>query len=106
MPNKMTKITAMVEIMEAPNPCILPAIKMVAMAMRKGNLPITRYKIICQNSNESFSRRVNNSTSNTTCRITTKSHAHGSDKMVVLESADRRGFVRCVNVKFGVYFRL
>lgn len=46
IPSKMTKITAMVEIMEAPNPCILPAIKIVAMAIKKGNLPITRDKVI------------------------------------------------------------
>lgn len=106
MPNKMTKITAMVEIMEAPNPCILPAIKMVAMAMRKGNLPITRYKIICQNSNESFSRRVNNSTSNTTCRITTKSHAHGNDKMVTLNLLDRQEKIKFDRIYYDVYFRL
>lgn len=47
MPNKITTITARVEIMELPNPCILPAIKIVAIAIKKGNLPITRNKIIC-----------------------------------------------------------
>ena len=46
IPIKITKITVMVETREALNPCILPAIKMVAMAMRKGNLPITRYKVV------------------------------------------------------------
>lgn len=46
IPSKITKITAMVEMMEAPNPCILPAIKIVAMAIKKGNLPITRNKAI------------------------------------------------------------
>lgn len=42
----------------------------------------------------------------TPCSITTKTHAHGSDKMVILESIDKCGFMRFVNVKFGVYFRL
>lgn len=86
MPSKITKITAMVEMMEAPNPCILPAIKMVAMAMRKGNLPIARHKIIGQNSNESFSRRINDSTSNTASSITTKSHAHSNHLFTVYNS--------------------
>lgn len=51
IPNKITKITAMVEIMELPIPCILPEIKIVAIAIRRGNLPITRNKAIGQNSN-------------------------------------------------------
>lgn len=46
IPNKITKTTAMVEIMEALNPCILPAIKIVAIEIKKGNLPITRDKVI------------------------------------------------------------
>ena len=46
IPIKITKITVMVETREAPNPCILPAIKIVAMAIRKGNLPITWYKVV------------------------------------------------------------
>lgn len=46
IPNKITKITANVEIKVAPRPCILPAIKIVAIAIKKGNLPITRNKVI------------------------------------------------------------
>lgn len=46
MPNNITKITAMVETKEAPNPCMVPAIKMVATDIKKGNLPITRNKVI------------------------------------------------------------
>lgn len=42
----------------------------------------------------------------TPCSITAKSHAHGSDKMVVLESVDKCGVVRYVDVKIGMYFRL
>ncbi len=38
--------------------------------------------------------------------VTAKPHAHGSDKMVVLESVDRCGAQRFVNVRIGVYFRL
>lgn len=42
----------------------------------------------------------------TPCSITTKTHAHGSDKMVAFESVDKCGAVRFVNVRIGVYFRL
>ena len=42
----MTNITASVDIIEAPNPCIPPAINIVAIEIRKGNLPVTRNKII------------------------------------------------------------
>lgn len=47
IPNNITNITAIVETKEAPNPCIVPAIKIVAIEIRKGNLPITWYKTIC-----------------------------------------------------------
>lgn len=102
----MTKITAIVAMIELPKPCILPEIKIVAIAIKKGNLPIAGNKIICQNSNEPFSWWINDSTTNTTCSITTKSHAHGSDKMVVLESVNKRGVVNFVDAKIDVYFRL
>lgn len=46
IPNKITKMTAMVETSEAPNPCIVPAMKMVAIDIRKGNLPVARNKVI------------------------------------------------------------
>lgn len=46
IPNNITKITARVDTKEALNPCIVPAIKIVATEIRKGNLPITRYKTI------------------------------------------------------------
>lgn len=46
IPSKITKITAKVETIELPKPCILPAIKMVEMAIKKGKRPITRNKII------------------------------------------------------------
>lgn len=51
IPNKITKITAKVDTMEAPNPCIVPAIKIVLIAIKKGNLPVTRNKIIGKNRN-------------------------------------------------------
>lgn len=51
IPNNITNITAIVETNEALNPCIVPAIKIVAIDIRKGNLPITRNKVIGQNSN-------------------------------------------------------
>ena len=47
IPNKITKITATVERIELPIPWILPAIKIVAIAIKNGNLPVTRYKVIC-----------------------------------------------------------
>lgn len=47
MPNKITKITANVETKVAPIPCIVPAIKIVLIAIRSGNLPVTWNKIIC-----------------------------------------------------------
>lgn len=46
IPNKITKTTAMVEIIDAPKPCILPAIKIVAIVIKKGNLPVAGNKII------------------------------------------------------------
>ncbi len=78
IPSKITKITAKVETIEAPKPLILPAIKIVAIAIKKGKRPVTRDKIISQNSNQSFTRRINDSTTNTTSSITAKSHAHGN----------------------------
>lgn len=46
IPNKITKMTATVEIMDALSPCIFPAMKIVAIDIKKGNLPIARDKII------------------------------------------------------------
>lgn len=46
IPNKITRITAIVEIMEAPKPCMLPAIKIIAIEIKKGNLPIARDEVI------------------------------------------------------------
>ena len=51
IPNNITKMTARVETIEAPNPCIVPAIKIVLIAIKKGNLPVTRNKIIGKNCN-------------------------------------------------------
>lgn len=46
IPNKMTKMTARVEMKVAPKPCILPAIKILAMAIKKGNLPLQGTKLL------------------------------------------------------------
>ena len=106
MPSRITSNTQIVDKMEAFIPVAILPIKILATIIRKGNLPITRNKTICQYGNQTFTRRVNNSTSNNTCCITTKTHAHGCDKMVVLESIDKCGVVRFVNVRIGMYFRL
>ena len=45
MPKSITKITAIVDTIEAPNPYIVPAIKMVAIAIKKGNLPLQGTKL-------------------------------------------------------------
>lgn len=46
IPNKITPITTKVEIKEAPIPLIVPATKIVATAIKKGNLPVTRNETI------------------------------------------------------------
>ena len=46
MPNNITKITAIVDTTEAPNPCIVPAINIVAIDIRKGNLPLQGTKLL------------------------------------------------------------
>ena len=51
IPKIITKTTAMVETIVLLKPCILPAMKIVLIAIKKGNLPIARNKAICQNSN-------------------------------------------------------
>ena len=43
--NEITKITDMVETREAPKPCIVPAIKIVAMDIKNGNLPLQGTKL-------------------------------------------------------------
>lgn len=46
IPKRITKITAIVEIMVLLKPCILPAIKIVAIAIKKGNLPLQGTKLL------------------------------------------------------------
>ena len=46
IPNKITQITAIVDRIEALKLCMLPAINMVLMVIKKGNLPITWNKIV------------------------------------------------------------
>lgn len=106
IPSNITKITAIVETIEAPIPCIVPLINIVATVIRNGNLPITRNKIICKYCNKSFSRRINNSTTNTTSSIATKPHTHGSDKMVTLNLLDKQEKIKFDRIYYDVYFRL
>ena len=47
IPNNITNITAIVDRIDAPIPCIEPAINIVAIAIKKGNLPITWNKVVC-----------------------------------------------------------
>lgn len=42
----ITKITEIVDKIELPKPCLLPAIKIVLIAIKKGNLPIARNEVI------------------------------------------------------------
>ena len=42
IPRKITSITVSVDNIEEKNPLYVPAIKIVAIDIRKGNLPITR----------------------------------------------------------------
>ena len=46
IPNKITNNTANVDSILAPMPCMVPAIKILAIVMRNGNLPITWYKVV------------------------------------------------------------
>lgn len=46
IPNKITNITTSVESNDAPNPFIVPAIKIVETVIKNGNLPVTWNKII------------------------------------------------------------
>lgn len=46
IPKIITKITARVDKIELPKPCLLPAIKIALIAIKKGNLPITRNKVV------------------------------------------------------------
>lgn len=46
IPIKITNITVRVEIIETPNPCMVPAIKTVAIVIRKGNLPLHGTKLL------------------------------------------------------------
>lgn len=79
---------------------------MVAITIKNGNLPLHGIKLFVK-IDTSFSRGESMILpSYYTCCITSKSHAHGSDKMVVLESVDKCGVMNFVNAKIGVYFRL
>ena len=74
--------------------------------LRKGNLPLQGTKLLVKiairrSRGESIILQPT-----IPCSITTKSHAHGSDKMVVWESVDKCGVVSFTNVKIGMYFRL
>lgn len=83
-----------------------PPIKIVAIAIKNGNLPLHGIKLlVIIDINFSLGESIIRPPYYTCC-ITTKSHAHSSDKMVVLESVDKCGVVRFVNVRIGVYFRL
>lgn len=46
IPKSITKITASVDTSDAFNPCIVPAIKILAIVIKKGNLPVARNKVI------------------------------------------------------------
>ena len=72
-----------------------------AIVIRKGNLPLQGTKLLVK-----IAIRRSRGESTIPCSITTKSHAHGSDKMVVWESVDKCGVVSFTNVKIGMYFRL
>ena len=45
IPNKITNITDIVAIIDAPIPCIVPVIKIVAIVIRNGNLPLHGTKL-------------------------------------------------------------
>ena len=45
IPSNITNMTLIVDIIEAPKPCIVPAIKMVAIDIRNGNLPLQGTKL-------------------------------------------------------------
>ena len=83
IPNNITNNTASVDIKDPFKLITFPAIKIVAIEIRKGNLPITRYKIVCEYGNKSFSWRLYYPTACYTSSITTKSHAHRNDNRVV-----------------------
>lgn len=79
---------------------------MVAIQIKNGNLPLQGIKLFVKiDTNFSLGEFII-LPSYYTCCITAKSYAHGSDKMVVLESVDKCGAQRFVNVIIGVYFRL
>lgn len=106
MPSRITSSTASDEMIEEVKPVKKLPIKILEMVIRIGKRPL-------QGTNALVKIAIRRSLGESIilqptipCSITTKSHAHGSDKMVVLESVDKCGAVRYVNVKFGVYFRL
>ena len=46
IPSSITNITLRVDIIDAPNPCIVPAIKIVAIEIKNGNLPLQGTKLL------------------------------------------------------------
>lgn len=106
IPSKITNSTAKEERTEEAKPVKKLPIKMLAIVIRIGKRPL-------QGTNELVKMAMRRSRGESMilqptipCCITTKSHAHGSDKMVVFESVDKCGILSFVNVKFGVYFRV
>ena len=107
IPSKTTHKTTKVETKEEAKLLAkkLP-IKIVAIVIKKGNLPLQGTKLFVKIAiNFSLGESII-LVPTTPSSITAKSHAHGNDKMVVLESVDKCGVMRFTNVKVGVYFRL
>lgn len=76
------------------------------MVIKKGNRPLQGTKALVRMAiNRSRGESIILHPT-TPCSITTKSHAHGSDKMVVLKSIDKCGITRFTDVRIGVYVRL
>ena len=46
IPSKITKSTAMVDTIDAPTPCIVPAINIVAIDIKNGNRPLQGTKLL------------------------------------------------------------
>ena len=46
IPSNITNITLRVDIIDAPNPCIVPAINIAAIEIRNGNLPLQGTKLL------------------------------------------------------------
>ena len=83
-------------------PKVVPAINIEAIVIKNGNLPIARNKVISNNRNQSFSWRIDNPCSNNSCSITSKSHAHSSNNMVILKYVNKCGYMQSVNIKLSL----